>query len=334
MKTLFIILFFCAGIAITPAPSQAQGLLLDDFEGEISSGPGGTVNSSAGGGSSVEVAASPAIKYSGKQALKITYKAVPLAPSYIVVIRNSHAGSSTNWLAEPEGIIWQDYNAIAFYTYGSDSKTRIAFDIIDSGFEVWRFIFEDNFIGWKQVICPFNEFQPRSDWQPDNADKNHTLDFPIKEFRIDPLIKPPPGGNIKDGTFYFDKVELIASGTAQGRAQNLLLDDFEGEISSGPGGTVNSIAGGGSSVEVAASPDIKYSGKQALKVTYKATPPVYSHIWVNWLAGPEEITWQDYNAIAFYMYGSDSKTRIAFDIIDSGFEVWRFIFEDNFIGWK
>jgi hypothetical protein len=124
------------------------------------------------------------------------------------VYRNPYAGLNTNGLDKPEDISWQDYSAIDFYMYGSDSKANITFDIIDNGFEVWRFIFTDNFTGWKQIVCPFSEFRVRSDWQPDNADKNAKLDFPIRAFTIEFSIKPSPDGKIKEGTFYFDKVEL------------------------------------------------------------------------------------------------------------------------------
>lgn len=198
MKALFFILFLCSsiGIAATPAFSQIQGLLLDDFEGEISGGPEGTVDFGSGCGSSIEVAAATDIKYSGEQSLKVTYKVVPYNYSYLWVIRG---------LVKPEDIYWEEFDAIAFYMYGSDSKTRIAFDIIDNGFEMWRFIVEDNFTEWEQTVCPFSEFYVRGDWQPGNADKNSILDFPIRDFQFIPLSD----GETKEGTVYFDKLELI-----------------------------------------------------------------------------------------------------------------------------
>jgi hypothetical protein len=42
----------------------------------------------------------------------------------------------------------------------------------------------------------------RDDWQPDGADKNGQIDFPIKVCQFEPL----PGSK---GTLYFDTVELV-----------------------------------------------------------------------------------------------------------------------------
>jgi hypothetical protein len=102
--------------------------------------------------------------------------------------------------------------------------------------------------------------------------------------------------------------------------KGLLIDDFEGRIFGGPEGTVDFGAGGGSSVEVAAATDIRYSGKQSLKITYDAVSGGY--IWIArgfgldakntaWLIKPEDIDWQKLRGIASYMYGSNSKARIS-----------------------
>jgi len=332
MKKIYLILFLCIFIGATPVLSQARSLLLDDFEGVISGGPEGSVTTGGERGeSSVKAEAAQDIKYSGNQSLKITYKVLPNNYSNYIWVN----WSSDYWLVKPEDIAWEEYSAIAFYMYGSDSKTKISFFIIDAGSEVWYYIFEDNFIGWKQIVCPFSEFKLLN-WQPKDADKNAKLDFPVKSFRIEPRAE----NKVEKGTLYFNKVDLIAVGTATKRAKNLLLDDFEGEISGGPESSVNAGAKGESSVEVQAAQDIKYSGNQSLKITYKAVPNnSYSYLWFNrssdyWLVKPEDIAWDEYSAIAFYMYGSDSNEKISLDITDSGFELWRYIFEDNFIGWK
>jgi hypothetical protein len=109
---------------------------------------------------------------------------------------------NAQWLVKPEDIKWSEYNTFSFYMYGSDAKTKVAFDIKDNGNEIWRFMVEDNFIGWKQVVCPFSAFFARDDWQPDNADKNATLDYPIKSYQFEPRPEAK-------GTLYFDTVELI-----------------------------------------------------------------------------------------------------------------------------
>jgi len=180
--------------------AQGQGLLLDDFEGAISGGPEGTVDFGAGNGSSVDVSAAGDIKYSGNQSLKVTYDAVP--DGYMWVARGFGLDAkNTAWLVKPQDVDWKKYKGFSFYTYGSDSKAQIAFDIKDNGNEIWRFMLEDNFKGWKKITAAFSEFFARSDWQPDNADKNGTIDFPIKSFQFEP--RP-----VAKGTIYFDRVEL------------------------------------------------------------------------------------------------------------------------------
>jgi hypothetical protein len=200
MKILSFALILVLSLA-TFSFAQDKGLLIDDFENPISGGPDGTVDFGAGGGSSVEVVAALDIKYSGKQSLKVIYDAVP--GGYMWVARGFGLDAkNTKWLVKPEDISWMKFKAISFYMYGQNSQAKIAFDIKDSGNEMWRFSLEDNFKGWKRIICSFNEFFARSDWQPDNADKNATLDFPLKSFQFEPRPEAK-------GTLYFDTVELM-----------------------------------------------------------------------------------------------------------------------------
>lgn len=202
MKKLAFLVFVWLSVFTVVAFAQEKSLLIDDFEVVFTAGPDGTVDAGAGNGSSVEVAAATDIKRSGKQAMKVTYNA--LAGGYIWVARGYGLDAkNSDWLVKPENIDWKNYSAISFYVYGSDSKTKVAFDIKDSGNEIWRYIFEDNFQGWKQIVCPFNEFFARSDWQPDNAEKNSQIDFPIKSYQFEPLPE-------SKGILYFEDVELIS----------------------------------------------------------------------------------------------------------------------------
>ncbi len=181
---------------------SAEGnLLIDDFEISVSSGPSGTVDFGAGNGSVVNVSAATEVKNTGKQALKVDFDAV--TGGYMYVARGEGLDAhNTGWLVNPDSIKWQDYKAFSFYMFGTDSKGRVAFDIKDNGNEIWRFIVEDNFKGWRQVICNFDQFTARSDWQSENSDKNGILNFPIRSFQLEPL---PP----LKGTLYFDTVELV-----------------------------------------------------------------------------------------------------------------------------
>jgi hypothetical protein len=181
--------------------AQEKGLLIDDFEVALYCGLDGTVDFGAGNGSSVEVAGATDIVHSGKQSLKVIYDSAP--SGYMWVARGFGLDvTNSTWLVKPEDIKWSEYNAIAFYMYGNDSKTKVAFDIKDSGNEMWRFMFEDNFKGWKQIVSPFADFFARGDWQPNNADKNATLDFPVKSFQFEPRSEGK-------GILYFDDVRLL-----------------------------------------------------------------------------------------------------------------------------
>ncbi len=192
------ILIFCLTIL---SCTQEQDLLIDDFENPLSGGTDGTVDFGSGGSSSVEVTADTDIKYSGNQSMKIDYNAAP--GGYMWVARGFDLDAkNTQWLIEPQDIDWAKYSSISFYMYGSDSKAKIAFDIKDNGNEMWRFMIEDDFKGWKRIVCPFNEFFARSDWQPNNADRNATLDFPVKSFQFEPQSEAK-------GTVYLDNMILM-----------------------------------------------------------------------------------------------------------------------------
>lgn len=181
--------------------AAGNNLLIDDFEISVSGGPEGTVDFGSGNGSGVEVTQATDIKNTGNQALKVVYDAAP--GGYIYVARGTGLDAkNANWSLKPEDIKWENYSAISFYMYGMDSKAKIAFDIKDNGGEIWRFMLEDNFKGWKQIVCKFDKFMVRDDWQPDGADKNGQLDFPIKVFQFEPLPE-------SKGTLYFDTVELV-----------------------------------------------------------------------------------------------------------------------------
>ena len=181
--------------------AEGNNLLLDDFETAVSSGPAGTVDFGSGNGSTVEVNSATDIKHTGNQSLKVSYDAV--GGGYIYVARGTGLDAkNAQWALNPADVKWEDYSGISFYIYGTDSKAKIAFDIKDNGGEIWRFITDDDFKGWKKVVVSFDKFAVRDDWQPNDADKNGKIDFPIKVFQFEPL----PGSK---GTLYFDTVELV-----------------------------------------------------------------------------------------------------------------------------
>ncbi len=181
--------------------AESGNLLLDDFEVLVSNGPEGTVDSGSGNGSTVEVTQAVDIKNTGNYSLKVVYDAV--SGGYIYVARGTGLDAkNAQWPLNSSNVKWEDYSAVSFYVFGTNSKAKIAFDIKDSGSEIWRFITEDDFKGWKRVVCSFDKFMVRDDWQPNDADKNGQIDFPIKVFQFEPL----PGSK---GILYFDTVELV-----------------------------------------------------------------------------------------------------------------------------
>lgn len=201
-KIFLVMLFFLHITHYTLHSLFAQDkVVLDDFEGSISGGAAGTVDFGSGGGSSVEVTAAKDIKYSGSQSLKVVFDAVPGGYMWIARGYGLDAKNSV-WLAQPETIDWGKYKGISFYMFGSNSGANIAVDIKDAGGELWRFLITDNFKGWQKVDCLFPSFSARSDWQPDSADKNGQLDFPVKSYQFEILPQAK-------GTLYFDEVELI-----------------------------------------------------------------------------------------------------------------------------
>jgi len=175
--------------------------VLDDFEGEIIVGMGGTIDAGSGNGSFVDVSADKANKKNGQQSLKITYDAV--SGGYIWVARGYGLGmkGASRWLIEPEKIDWTKYGAISFYMLGSGSGVKLAFDVKDAGGEIFRFIATDDSKDWKLIVCSFDQLVARSDWQPPTATANGTLDFPIKSFQFEPLP-------ISKGTLNVDEVAL------------------------------------------------------------------------------------------------------------------------------
>ena len=199
-KVLFLSLA-CIFFLLTCCFAENTPLVIDDLEIGVIGGPDGTVDFGAGNGSSVTVASASESFHGGKLALKITYDAV--AGGYIYVARGEGLDAkNAGWDIKPDKIDWNKYKAIAFHMYGNDSKGQIAFDFKDSGNEIWRYMVTDDFKGWKQVVCPFDQFIARSDWQPDNAEKNIAIDFPLKNYQVEPLPE-------SKGVLYFDTVQLI-----------------------------------------------------------------------------------------------------------------------------
>ncbi len=188
---LFVLLFL-------PIFTFESVILVDDFEGEISKE---TVDYGVGGGTEIKVSASRDIKYSGEQSVKIEYSCVPSGYMWVARGYNLDAEGAGQWLRLPDKIKWKRYKAISFYYYGEGKDVAIAFDIKDAKKEMWRYMFNDDTEGWKEVVCDFGKFFARSDWQPSDAVADGELDFPIMSYQWE--VRTP-----SKGVIYFDKVEV------------------------------------------------------------------------------------------------------------------------------
>lgn len=182
---------------------QKQGaplLVIDSFEGKITGGPDATVDYGSGAGAKVSVFPEKAVVYHGRQSLKIVYDNSEGGYMWIARGYNLTIENAAQWVVRPEKIKWDKYDTLVFYLYGEGNGNDIAVDIIDSGKEYWRYLIKDDTKGWKEVVISFSSFSVRTDWQPDSADRNNKMDFPINVFQFEPKTGM--------GIVYMDKVCL------------------------------------------------------------------------------------------------------------------------------
>jgi len=196
-KLILIISLLIVGfMGCSSAPAEVT---IDSFEGPLTKE---TVDYGASEGTSLKVEADTTIKICGAQSLKIEYELKPSGYMWIARGYNLDVKGADKWEVLPQDVKWRAYNAISLEMYGTNSGGVVAFDIKDKGGEIWRYIIDDDFTGWKEIICPLKDFFVRKDWQPDSATKNETLDFPVMSFQFEPRL---PG----KGVYYFDCVKLV-----------------------------------------------------------------------------------------------------------------------------
>lgn len=199
MKYVYFVFAIAIFFLFTGCSKVEPELLIDSFEGELNNE---TVDFGASNGSSLSVKAEKILKICGEQSLVFTYDLK--ASGYMWVARgfNLDVKGAAQWLVKPQEIKWKAYDAISFFMHGSNGGGMVVFDVKDAGGEMWRFLLDGKFSGWKEIICPFSQFFVRQDWQPQNAEKNGTFDFPIMSFQFEPRL---PG----KATYYFDCVKLV-----------------------------------------------------------------------------------------------------------------------------
>ncbi|MBP9853783.1 MAG: CIA30 family protein [Candidatus Omnitrophica bacterium] len=204
MSKKYVLLFsliMVTACAKAPAPTERinnKEVLLDSFENTITKD---TVDYGSSNDTKIIVTASTERKVCGNQSLQIEYDLNSSGYMYCARGYGLDVLGSLWEAPQPDQIAWDQYNGISLQVYGS-KRGDIAFDVKDNGGEVWRFLIQDDFDGWKEVQIPFTNFAARQDWQPANADGNKVLNFPIKSFQFEP--KKPGVGIVN-----FDCVKAI-----------------------------------------------------------------------------------------------------------------------------
>lgn len=193
-----VILLVFSSLSCAKVPDE---ILIDSFEGELNHE---TVDFGSSMGSTIKIEAEKQLKVCGEQSLKLEY--LLDRDGYMWAARgyNVDVKGAGKWLKKPQAIKWRSFDAFSLYMYGSNSGGIINFDIKDAGNEMWRFVLKDNFEGWREIISPFSSFFLREDWQPQNAERNKVLDFPVMAFQFEPRLK-------SSGIYYFDCVKVIKS---------------------------------------------------------------------------------------------------------------------------
>ncbi len=195
---LFVLVFLSGltGCGLITAPD----LLLDSFEGEISPN---TLDYGSSDNSQLTASASSEKRLCGEQSLNLSYDLQPGGYMWAGRGWGLDVEGASCWLVEPGQIEWEKYKAISVAVYGQSSGAMYAFDIRDKGGEIWRYLIDDDFQGWQEIVLPFKGFFARTDWQPDDAETTKTLDFPVKSYQFEPLL---PGQR----QVYFDCIKLTA----------------------------------------------------------------------------------------------------------------------------
>lgn len=177
--------------------SKDGSLMLDSFGGELGLS---TVACGASSDSSILVEPDTKIKSCGKQSMKVIYNLsktgnVHCAKGYGLEVPKSR------WEISFETVDWLGYGAFSIQFYGNNSG-EVAFDLLDNGGEIYRFMILDNFKGWKEIIIPFSALKPLSDFHQQKAHGNNQIDLPIKAFQLEPMTSGK-------GSFNVDCVKLV-----------------------------------------------------------------------------------------------------------------------------
>jgi hypothetical protein len=98
---------------------------------------------------------------------------------------------------------WENYNYLSLWVYSNDLIQFFDIIIPDSQDESFNYRVLAIQKGWNEIVVPINDFKPKSDWQPEKAILNGSIDFPIKGLTF---FSTSTKGNFN---LYFDQIEII-----------------------------------------------------------------------------------------------------------------------------
>ena len=192
---VFLVIIF---LLLMNQSTHHSEVVLDSFEGPLSAK---TVDFGSADGSSLSVIADTSAKMCGNQSLRIAYRLEEGGYMWCGRGYGLDVLGATWEGPAPDKIAWDKYNAISFAINGAPAG-ELAFDVKDAGGEIYRYMVSANGPDWQEVVIPLADFQPRADWQPQSADGNRVMDFPVKSFQWEPKTAGA-------GSFAVDCVRLV-----------------------------------------------------------------------------------------------------------------------------
>ena len=97
---------------------------------------------------------------------------------------------------------WFAYKAIRMIVRGSGSRDAFFVFIEDRDLEQFSYFLIDNWIGWKEIVIPIQQFHSRIDWQTRNVKINYKIDYPVHSFHFCSF-------NYGHMVLAFDRIEVV-----------------------------------------------------------------------------------------------------------------------------
>lgn len=203
---------------------------------------------------------------------------------------------------------WSDYDAVSFWFYGENSGTTHEFEIQTAVADDRRASFEDNFMGWRQLVFPFNTFGAGGAYDVTQVDN--------WVFVLD-------GTN---GSLKMDNLQLV----------NLQpFADFEGGVPAGwfVYGDWGNITIDTTIPTISDTDSLAVPGQVGFNDVLSMTVSVPT--WAGFGAGFTPVqNWSDMQGVSFWFYGENSGTTHEFEIQTVPGDDRRATFVDDFVGWQ